>query len=137
MIDRTGWPKGEWDNEPDSAEWMDEATGLRCRIMRNFVGALCGYVEVPQSHPHFERSYEAFDVEVHGGLTFSGPIIDGTDPAREVGFDCAHYADYQPALVAMMAKTPFAGEWKCSAYRNMAYVKAECAKLAKQLYEQS
>ena len=27
-VDRTGWPRGEWDDEPDFEAWTDERTGL-------------------------------------------------------------------------------------------------------------
>jgi hypothetical protein len=52
-IDKTLWPRGEWDDEPDKMQWQDEATGLPCLIVRGPVGALCGYVGVPEGHPCF------------------------------------------------------------------------------------
>ena len=49
--------KDIWLNEPDKANWIDEATGLDCMIHRGQSGALCGYVGVPESHPSFEKDY--------------------------------------------------------------------------------
>lgn len=53
-IDKSKWPPGPWSGEPDSLEWKDERTGLKCRIKRNKVlGNLCGYVGVPPGHAFF------------------------------------------------------------------------------------
>src|SRR5690606_28176723 len=57
VTDRTGWPSGPWDGEPDKAVWVDETTGLDCMIVRGPVGALCGYVGVKEGHPWHGRSY--------------------------------------------------------------------------------
>ena len=47
--DKTNWPsRGPWDNEPDKAQWIDEASGYDCLIVRGGGGALCGYVGVPE-----------------------------------------------------------------------------------------
>lgn len=40
----------EWDQEPDRKHWVQQ--GLDCLIVRNLMGALCGYVGVPPSHPY-------------------------------------------------------------------------------------
>lgn len=93
-IDKSKYPtRGAWDTEPDKAQWI--AHGFDCLILRGPVGALCGYVGVPQSHPYFEKGYgdcvapdrhEAHEggeddwhhnctpggmLDVHGGLTFA------------------------------------------------------------------
>ena len=69
--DKSSWGDGPWQSEPDKIQWLDEATGLPCLIVRGPVGALCGYVGVPEGHPHFEQKYDDVDVRVHGGLTFA------------------------------------------------------------------
>ena len=61
----------------------------------------CGYVAIPSGHQLHGKSYDDdvfCDVDVHGGLTFSGtsgdrPIesIDSSDWL--LGFDCAHSGD--------------------------------------------
>lgn len=75
---KTGWPRGEWDQEPDKKQWTDAATGLPCLIVRNFGGALCGYVGVPPGHPDHGTDYGGLDadVDVHGGLTFADACAD-------------------------------------------------------------
>jgi hypothetical protein len=45
-VDRTGWPPGPWDDEPDRIEWIDEATGQPCLMRRNGFGAKV-YRDVP------------------------------------------------------------------------------------------
>lgn len=105
--DRQGWPSGPWDDEPDYATWYDEETGLPCLIVRNHIGALCGYVGFPEDHPLHGVPYDAVLWEagdVHGGLTFSdhcgGHICHV--PRRDeghvwwLGFDCAHSCDFAP-----------------------------------------
>lgn len=53
----------------------------------------CGYVVIPEDHPCYGLDYEVVedDIDVHGGLTFSGTFedIDGF----LLGFDCAHAGD--------------------------------------------
>ncbi len=57
IVDKTSWPRGEWDNEPDKVYWYDE-TKLPCLILRSPVGALNGYVGVPIYHPAYGISYD-------------------------------------------------------------------------------
>ena len=45
------WPQGPWLQEPDRVEWVDGYTGFTCMVLRNLVGALCGYVGVRPGHP--------------------------------------------------------------------------------------
>lgn len=71
------WPSGPWDDEPDKAQWQDQATGFACLAVRSsHSGHWCGYVGVPQSHPTFGKNYDDVDVQVHGGLTFSAQCND-------------------------------------------------------------
>lgn len=62
-----------------------------------------GYVIIPEGHPCFKMSYdeihENYDIDVHGGLTYSEMAEDGNDVFKHhsgcwvVGFDTAHYRD--------------------------------------------
>jgi hypothetical protein len=59
-----------------------------------------GYVIIPPGHPAHGKHYDEIDVDVHGGLTLSGPAIDweyipeGTPEDHWIfGFDTAHYGD--------------------------------------------
>lgn len=56
-LDKASWGSGAWSDEADKVQWVDEATGLDCLIVRNNGGALCGYVGVPESHPLYGVGY--------------------------------------------------------------------------------
>lgn len=101
---------GPWLNEPDKIQWVSE-TGLDCLMVRNRLGAWCGYVGVTEDHPWFEKDYQNLDVDVHGSLTFADFCQPGKEEARGVchvpfpgrsdriwwlGFDCAHIQDLMP-----------------------------------------
>jgi hypothetical protein len=70
LVDRTGWPAGEWDGEPDRATWVHDETGARCTIRRGPLGSWCGYVGLRPNHPLAGKDYNDIDVLVHGGLTY-------------------------------------------------------------------
>ena len=142
------WGAGEWNHEPDKAQWINLDAKLDCLIVRNHMGALCGYVGVPKKHPFYQKSYsqvfETPDVEirVHGGLTFNGLCLEfpnedegeGIFHVVEVankkvwwfGFDCAHCDDMVPGFGWDI--TP-----SCAYYRNFEYVARETNSLAVQL----
>jgi hypothetical protein len=53
-IDKSDWPLGPWDDEPDRVQWQHES-GLPCIVNRaKHTGALCGYVGVRAGHPLYE-----------------------------------------------------------------------------------
>lgn len=154
-------PVGPWTDEPDKIQWIDAETGLDCLIVRNPLGALCGYVGVPPGHPlyevdcepAYEQAYErGVDLHVHGGLTFAdrcapGEPVEGichvaasgaTAEPWWLGFDTAHCGDLTPLssildeiVVPMMGIQ--CGPSRNDTYKDVAYVKHECATLAKQL----
>lgn len=147
FVDKSEWPRGPWDAEPDKMQWTDEATGLPCLVHRNrHSGALCGYVGVTEEHAWFAISHDDVPfggTDAHGGLTYSDfckPTLggDGSGPGichvpepgdPEIwwfGFDCAHAFDLMPGLQL----PPFDD---ADEYRDLAYVRAECARLAAQL----
>lgn len=146
-VDKSDWKagRGPWDAEPDKKQWTDESTGLPCLIVRGPSGALCGYVGVGQSHPHFEQHYNEVNVEVHGGLTFSdhccpNPGDEGRgichvveagddDNVWWLGFDCAHSGDTCPKHDR---EGRCYGYWYES-YKNWDYVTDEVESLARQL----
>ena len=133
---------GPWDDEPDKKQWTDEATGLPCLIVRGPVGALCGYVGLPPSHPCFRADYNTPEVTVHGGLTFGGfcaeedqehtvcHIVDEGEEDRVfwMGFDCAHSGDLTPTSPTSPWKDVY--HYK---YRDFHYVENEVRQLAAQL----
>lgn len=144
-INRTGWPSGPWDSEPDKIQWNDEQTGLTCIAVRNeTLGHWCGYVGVPPMSPNESKHYDQIDVDVHGGLTFSGPCQD--DPEHGIchvpepgqpehlfwfGFDCAHCNDLVPYMLILQRKMGHENRW--DSYRDLNYVRQQTEHLARQL----
>jgi hypothetical protein len=145
-IDKSAWPAGEWQDEVDKAQWQDEATGLPCLAVRHSnLGHLCGYVGVDAKHPLHGKDYDVPEVDVHGGLTFASACAEG-DESRSIchvagdgdpdhvwwfGFDCGHLYDMSPGRVRSSNYWGDEGD----VYRNIDYVKRECAKLAERLQE--
>jgi hypothetical protein len=150
-IDKSDWPRGSWDNEPDKEQWIDETTGFDCLAVRHPSGGhWCGYVGVPPGHAVHGLDYDRVAVpsddesawpDVHGGLTFASLCQDGDDEARGVchvplpgrpdavwwlGFDCAHSGDMSPGHCRDFGDPH-------DVYRSLPYVRAECASLAGQL----
>lgn len=97
-VDKSAWGAGPWQQEPDKVQWVDEATGLDCLLVRGPHGSWCGYVGVTESHPWFGVDYSGCPqqcsedwcshrpesrVEVHGGLTFSSFCHEPTRDAWE------------------------------------------------------
>jgi hypothetical protein len=145
--DKSDWGHGPWQEEPDKMQFVDQATGLPCLIVRNHSGALCGYVGVPENHKAFELHYDAElvrGINVHGGLTFSDHCTKGGAEETHIchvpapgepdnvwwfGFDCAHSGDCLPAYHHGSVGL-FGDRIK---YRTINYVKRHISKLALQL----
>lgn len=126
-MDKTGWPRGEWDDEPDVLDF--EIHGLRCHIARMSWGNLNGYVGVPPGHEFHGVGYNSFDEEmgvwtqVHGGLTYAAEREDGW---WYFGFDIALPVDYRPGMPSTRGGSLGTG----GSYRNLEYVKKEVERLA-------
>lgn len=141
-IDKTSWGLGPWQDEPDKRQWADQATGLPCLIVRNRMGALCGYVGVAKGHPLYGLGYNDLQrVDVHGGLTFAGgcthspnesvgichvPEPGEPDDVWWFGFDCGHAGDLSP-------RHPINIPGLVEEYRDFGYVTKEVGGLAAQL----
>lgn len=131
-VDRTDFGPGPWNNEPDEIWWQDVTTGYSCLVRRNGMGALCGYVAIPQGHPWYNIHYdEIYGVDVHGGLTFSGSR-EGFENTFWVGFDCGHWGDLIPGTNKYKD-----GGFDEETYKTVAYVQEECARLCQQIKEKS
>lgn len=157
-VDKSGWPRGPWDAEPDKRQWQDEATGLPCLIVRGPGGALCGYVGVSPGHPahgldYYQNPYddnfndialapvqEAINnVSAHGGLTFASGCGHGDNPSRGI---CHVPGDGDPDHVWWFGfDCGHHGdlipryEWSFDGqYRDQAYVERWVRKLATQLH---
>src|SRR6266705_4271161 len=146
-MDKASWGAGPWTDEPDRVDWMH--AGLPCLALRNRDGVWCGYAAVPPGHPWHGRSYHNLNVEVHGGLTYSGacrgeichaPAPGEPDDVWWVGFDTGHCCDYAPGVEARLRGAPgelgyrspydhaaavAADDWCIETYRTLAYVEAE------------
>lgn len=146
-IEKASWPRGPWDDEPDKVQWPDPATGLPCVARRHEKsGFWCGYVGIaPALTPLLPASeYGDYDLRVHGGITYSS-LCDGDedrgichragpgepDPAFWVGFDCHHGGDVAPAQIKWDRANGF--ENTTAVYRDLGYVREQCAKLAAQV----
>lgn len=149
-IKRENWGAGAWENEPDKMQWTNRTTGLECLIVRNRVGALCGYVGVPDTHPYHGKGYDDIEAQVHGGLTFAKACQEGPpeetichvpEPGKPdnlwwFGFDCAHCGDFFPQsnhFAATMPNWPVSVRDRDEIYRTVDYVSRQCRSLAKQL----
>ena len=140
-VDKSTWPSGPWNNEPDKVQWVDTTTRLVCMARRNARGGnWCGYVGVSANNPVHGKSYDDVDADVHGGLTYAAPcdgdeergICHRPEPGEPddlwwFGFDCAHCYDLRPA------PTTFNYADGDEVYRDLKYVKDQCARLASQL----
>lgn len=127
-IDKSNWLDGPWKYEPDEIIWKDKATGYTCEINRYAKGGhLCGYVYLPSNHPYNGLDLHGVPwadnfINVHGGVSFN-KVVSGN---RLIGFDCKHCDDFSEL-------TDESGNSPESTYKDIPFVEAECAKLAKQL----
>lgn len=146
-VDKSGWQRGPWDDEPDKIQWTDQTTGLPCLIVRGPHGSLCGYVGVPKWHPWHGADYDTPNVDVHGGLTFARacghgdeatgichvPAPGEPDDVWWFGFDCAHAGDLTSMAFPEMTRGRL--RWPLEdhdVYRDVAYVRDQVAGLAAQ-----
>ncbi len=152
FVDKSEWSRGPWDQEPDRVYWRDQETGLPCLVLRGPMGAWCGYVAVPPTHPYHGKRYSdcilspdcgesycdhGVDFNVHGGITYAAgcqeddkeqgvchvPEPGQPDDVWWFGFDCAHHWDLMPMLDFTFSNV----------YRDLAFVQTEVGKLAQQM----
>lgn len=152
FMDKSEWPeRGLWDDEPDKKQWLDEATGLPCLIVRSSgSGGLCGYVGVARDHPLYGKNYDEVDIDVHGGLTFADRcapedkehsichIVETgeDDNVWWFGFDNAHSGDVSPKLDGLFTyKLAYFDVYRKqhNTYKTLPYVEGQVTNLAKQL----
>ncbi len=142
------WGVGEWVEEADKCYFKYRE--YECFIKRMWhkhddgnieLGHLCGYLNIPKTHPWYGKTYDHIDCEVHGGLTFSQEEISND---WFIGFDCGHNMDISPGLqgfknhfnAQFKAKYPFASPMLFeSSYKNMAFVQKELMHLVDQAIE--
>ena len=56
----------------------------------------CAYVKIPKGHPYYGKFYDDVNLDVHGGLTYSGNIghVEKGSRSFYLGWDYAHAYDY-------------------------------------------
>lgn len=73
-------------------------SNLTCVVRHGIFNCPCGYVKLPEDHPLYGVNYTEYsdcvDIDVHGGVTFSGNMV-GMD-GWFVGFGMAHFEDFDP-----------------------------------------
>ena len=121
------FPPG-YEHGVDRATWIDEATGLKCSAKRILdLRHWCGYVDYrPRTGGQVRE--EDPSINVHGGVTFVAGFSVMT-----VGFDCGHSGDWSNTAAWHRSAFPNQVGDTSGTYRTLEFVKAECAKLAKQL----
>jgi hypothetical protein len=125
------WPDGPWNDEPDSAEWLEQ--GFPCMAIRNpSLGNWCGYLAVHKGHPWYGKGDDEINADIHGGLTYSSCALPrGKHHADEMydcqwfGFDCAHAWDVIPELDVTRSL-------EGQEYRTLEFVKDQLRGLADQ-----
>lgn len=143
-LNKASWGDGAWLDEPDKVSWTDEATGYPCIVKRHpQMGHFCGYVAVPEDHPHFGKDYGVPATRrCPSELTFAAPCSKDEDDAHDIchivqpgqsdnvwwfGFDCAHGWDIIPATQSMSyLRSMFPG----ASYKDVEWVKNACEQLA-------
>jgi hypothetical protein len=144
-IDRSAWPAGPWDAEPDRIEWRTEAGFVGIILRQGCTGHLCGYVGVEPGHPWHGKSFGdgVIDtVDVHGGVTYGeaceGNVCHVPAPGEPehlwwLGFDAAHHRDFAPRDLGTEALERW-GHPKGyrQSYRDVGFMTAEVESLARQ-----
>jgi hypothetical protein len=150
FVDRSRWPSGPWDDEPDRVDWRDPTTGYPCFVKRGPLGAWCGYVGLPPGHSLHGSDFDDLTVYVHGGLSYAAecepddpdddrphaerichvPAPGEPDDVWWFGFDCSHGGDVIPMLPSTL---DLASAGVPTTYRTVDYARSSTAGLARQL----
>jgi hypothetical protein len=141
------YPIRPWENEPDHAEWVQEVSGYKCRIVRNEIaGSLCGYVGIPKDNVFwgviYDEGNEELDAiadDVHGGFSYTSV---GDDGWWYFGFDTNHYDDFAPAIAEALIKNGIVEEdikyskyHDCMNYKTWEFVEDQIFWLGKRLWQ--
>lgn len=122
-----------WLTEPNELRWTDEDTGLECLIKRNpELLHLCGYVKIDPTNALYGKKYTGESLNVHGSVTWQGKLEADKDAAYYIGFDCGHFNDYVPGMANFHVQSGLHPD-RWGIYRDIEFVKAECAILAAQV----
>ena len=146
--DKLKWGYGEWVEEVDAMYFTYK--NYDAHIIRNNLGALCGYIAIPKNHPWYkvENDYD-IPCNVHGGITFDQLCIhkETNLEQRVIGFDCSHFNDLSPALnhdlnmlyndhdASQNLKEFFSKYHLNDVYKNINYCVQECKSMIEQAIE--
>ncbi len=97
-----------------------EYHGYKCEIKRNFMGALCGYVNLKEP--------VEMTIYAHGTITFQEGL--------KIGFDCAHLPyDYVAFGLPKELREKLGHDlFREGEYRTMAFVKMEIKRIVDQIH---
>jgi len=116
---------------------MDDASELVSDIETN--GAIPMFIEALRHNAYGSDGRVPIDltIRVHGSVTFTDFWEDREDGLWYWGFDCGHYDDLQPGLMASIENAigHSSGLRGYGTYRTIEYVQNECRSLARQLKE--
>ena len=133
--DAVGQMKALIAKEGDNREF--EHAGYHCLITRSpEAGYLSGFVGIPNTHPYYDVDHDTIeDVDVHGGLDFSGPQLEHGKERPDhwyFGFDCNQFDDLCLRDLETMDSISF-GVKRSASYKSIDYVEKEVRSLAEQL----
>lgn len=122
LIDKTNWPDGIWNNEPDEVNWVDCLTKLKCQVLRHKkYGNFWGLVYIPLQ---FCKDVMRIDwkYEVFGGVRYIKP----KDKCLVIGF-------HLPLLIMKHRKELRFISSSLYHYKDVNFAIKECEKLARQI----
>lgn len=101
--------------------------GFVCRIKQRRILQWHGYVEIPSTHPNYNRDIDIAEYNVHGGITYSD--TDHKKGITTFSFDTLHTYDFRFLhLINGM------GNNIDSTYKDYLFVENETKQLAEQVY---
>lgn len=125
--DRTGWPAGPWDNEPDYYEWITKV-GYSAFTMRLESGAWVGIVEAP--YPTEGKMLLAFSHHMRDTYPnqHQAGCISKTD-IEGLGQFCLSMEHYESPGPAYGGRT-----WNRGPYKTLNEVKQICEEVAQSIF---
>jgi hypothetical protein len=132
------------DIKPDyggQKKWLEHVgchEGFVFAVCTIHLGYRAGYVQIPSSHPWYERGDlipDDVSDAVHGGITYARGDSPVLPPGWWIGFDCGHHDDgvdpdlMSPVQRRLDAKHGSMGS-EIDPVRSLDYVIEECKKLA-------
>ena len=65
-----------------------EYEGFKCVVIFDELGYYEGYVEIPEGHLFYDRSYNALNDEYGLNLSYAGTLLPFDDNVYRIGFTC-------------------------------------------------